>query len=368
MRAPVEADHPPPANQIEGAPHPREAQAVFGQARAERSFLNAWSSGRLHHGWLLCGPRGVGKATAAYRMAKALLIHGDRAPATLEAPADHPVARRVAAGSEPRLKTVARAWDKEKKRHRTGITVDVVRELNGFFHLSAADGGWRVAIVDPADDLNTSAENALLKMLEEPPPRAVLLLVAHAPGRLLPTIRSRCRTLEFGPLDAGDVARALTAAGAEVGDAGTLAILSAGSPGEAILLDRNDGAALYARLARLLGGAPGMDRRLLIEIADACAGRGAAGRFEMTLALTETLLQRLARAGTGLATVEATAGESRLAARLCPSVAAARIWAEAAAMAGERGRTARAVNLDPAGAILDIWLRIDEVAARVAER
>ncbi|MFN3614329.1 MAG: DNA polymerase III subunit delta' [Rubrimonas sp.] len=356
----------PEADRAPGAPHPREAFALFGQQAAEAAFLDAWGGGRLHHAWLLRGPRGVGKATLAYRIARTLLIHGDAAPDRLDADPDHPVSRRILAQSEPRLLTLRRPADAKTGRLKRDLTVDEVRRLTPFFGLSAADGGWRAVVIDAADDMNASAANALLKTLEEPPPRAVLLLVAHAPGSLPPTIRSRCRTLDLRPLAADDMASALAAAGADPGaDAGTLAALSGGSPGAAMRLAHGGGAALYARLARLLGGAPGIDRSLLLEVADACAGRGdAESRFALTCELTVALLHRLARNGAGAAQPEATLGEARLAQRLWPHPARARLWAAAASDAATRAARARAVNLDPAGAILDMWLAIDAVAAR----
>jgi DNA polymerase-3 subunit delta' len=364
--APEPEDIPRP-DQVEGAPHPSAAGRLFGQKTAEDAFLNAWAAGRLHHAWLLSGPRGVGKATAAYRMARALLIHGDAAPDTLDCDPDHLVSRRIAARSEPRLRTITRPWDREKKRLRTEITVDVVRELKDFLHLSAADGGWRAAIVDAADEMNVSAANALLKILEEPPAKVALFLIAHAPGRLLPTIRSRCRVLDFRPLEPPDLAQALDATGVEA-RLGAAAALAGGSPGEALRIAAADGAAAYGRLARLLGGAPGIDRKLLLDVAESCGGRDAAPRFEATLRLSELLLQRLARAGAGAAQPEAVVGETHLAVRLCPGAAAARLWAEAAATVAAKGRRALSVNLDPVQTILDIWLEIDEVAARASGR
>ncbi|SDZ73582.1 DNA polymerase III subunit delta' [Rubrimonas cliftonensis] len=359
----ADAAQEPAPDQVEGAPHPRETAGLHGQEAAERAFLAAWAGGRLHHAWLLRGPRGVGKATLAYRLARALLVHGDAAPETLDIDPQRPVARRVAAGSEPRLKTLRRSADKSGKL-RTQLTVDVVRDARAFFGLTAADGGWRVAIVDPADEMNPSAANALLKILEEPPQRAMLLLVSHAPGRLLPTIRSRCRTLDLGPLDGEAFAKALAEAGAAEAAPPALGVLAGGSPGEALRLAAEDGPALYARLARLMAGAPGLDRAALIALADAAAGRAAAARYAMTLELTGTLLRRLARAGALGHGPEAAPGEAALAARLAPDAARARLWAEMAAETAAKADRARLVNLDPAGVILDIWLAIDAAAGR----
>ena len=191
-------------DRLPGAPHPRETAVLYGQAAAEAAFLEAAATGRLHHAWAITGPRGVGKATLAWRIARHL-IAGEAGP-TLDMAPDHPVFRQVAALAAPQLFLCRRPWDDKAERLRTAITVDEVRALKAFFQLSAADGGWRVAIVDAADELNGAAANALLKILEEPPANAVLLLVCHRPAALLPTLRSRCRELRCRPLDAAALA------------------------------------------------------------------------------------------------------------------------------------------------------------------
>ncbi|MBM3606380.1 MAG: DNA polymerase III subunit delta', partial [Alphaproteobacteria bacterium] len=185
-------------DRVPGAPHPRHAARVIGQDSAIAAFVEAARGGRLHHAWLLTGPRGVGKATLAWTIARWLLAGADSAD--LFADRDSPEARRIAALSEPRLQLIRRPWDDKTGRLRTEITVDEIRRLLSFFHLSAAEGGRRVAIIDAADDMNIAAANALLKALEEPPTDALILLVAHQPAGLLPTIRSRCRTLRLAPL------------------------------------------------------------------------------------------------------------------------------------------------------------------------
>ena len=202
------------------APEPRANPLLVGHAAHEAVLLDALRSGRMHHAWLIAGPAGIGKATLAFRFARRLLAGMPGPGETLALDPAHPVFRRVAAGSHADLLTVERAYDEKRKRTRTQIAVDDVREINGFMRLTPAEGGWRVVVVDGAEDMNQNAANALLKVLEEPPPRAVLLLVCAAPGRLLPTIRSRCRRLRLSPLGEADMDRLLAALSARHGDGG----------------------------------------------------------------------------------------------------------------------------------------------------
>lgn len=366
-------DSLPEADRREGAPHPRHGARLHGHAAAEATFLAAVTSGRLPHAWLITGPAGIGKASFAWRAARFLLtapppgdggLLGDAAPpATLDSPADHPVAARLAALSEPGLCLLRRPWDDKTKRLKTQLTVDEVRQLKSFFAMSAGGNGRRVVIVDSADELNPSAANALLKELEEPPKDAVLFLISHRPSGLLPTIRSRCRTLRLSPLAPEDLARALADAGHPPdGDAGALTELAQGSVGAAIGLMQNDGLALYADLIALLESLPRMDRGRALRLSDATAGK-ATDRFDLTLTLLDTALTRLARTGaTGLTPPEITRGEAAILARLSPDAHAARAWADLAATLTAKARRGRAVNLDPASLVFDMFLDIDRMA------
>src|SRR5215218_4542024 len=191
---------------------------LFGHAEAEQTLLDAYRGGRIPHAWLIGGETGIGKATLAYRMARFVLAYPDPAmPAvqkaqSLAVPADHPTARRIAGQAHSDLLVLERVINEKTGKLFTVTRVEDVRRTVPFFGSTAGEGGWRIAIVDPLEDLNRAGENALLKVLEEPPARSLLLLVSHAPGRVLPTIRSRCRTLILRALTTEDVARAAASA------------------------------------------------------------------------------------------------------------------------------------------------------------
>ncbi|MBP1806364.1 DNA polymerase III subunit delta' [Rubellimicrobium aerolatum] len=362
-RAPASDAPAPEPDRRDGAPHPRESTALFGHAAAEQDILAAIASGKLHSGWLLSGPEGIGKATLAYRMA-ATLLAGDPSPATLGLPPDHPDARLLRSGAHPRLFVLRRGLD-DRGNLRSVISVDEARRLRDFFGLSAADGGRRVVIVDAADELNPNAANAILKLLEEPPPRATLLLVAHQPARLLPTIRSRCRTLRLSPLKPSDLARALDAIGLATASPDRLAELASGSVGRAVTLEAGGGLDLYADLVALLATLPRLDRPRAIRLAESASARSE-GRLDLLLDLLDLLLTRLARAGLQGPPPEAAPGESALLARLAPHDLAARAWADRQATASARARRGQAVNLDPAALLLDMLLQIEQTARTAA--
>ncbi|AUH34097.1 DNA polymerase III subunit delta' [Paracoccus tegillarcae] len=347
-------DDIPEPDRVPGAPHPRMAPRVIGQPSAIADFIQAARSQRLHHGWLLTGPRGVGKATTAWAIARWLLTGSDADDLT--APMDAPEARRLAALSESNLMLIRRPWDDKTKHLRAEITVDEVRKLLSFFHMSATEGGRRIAIIDAADEMNPAAANALLKVLEEPPQDALILMVAHQPARLLPTIRSRCRELRLTPLSPDNMAGVLDSLGSEA-DAEKLAALAGGSVGEALRLSGQDGLARYQDLVDLMATLPAMDRQMALKLAERAAGRANADGdpFDLLITLLDRLLTRLARAGLmGAPLPQAAEGEGKLMARLSPDDRAARDWAGAQAELSARARAGRAVNLDPAALVMDM--------------
>ena len=249
-------------------------------AEAEQTLLGAYRSGRIPHAWLIGGPRGIGKATLAYRMARFVLAHPDpdartvKSARTLAVDADHGVARRVAAQAQPDLLVLERTVG-DKGKLRQDIAVDDVRRSVAFFGSTAGEGGWRIAIVDSVDELNAAGANALLKVLEEPPARTLLLLISHAPGLVLPTIRSRCRSLNLRPLASADVARAVAAAlgrDANETEVTEAAGLAEGSVGRAVTMLDGPALALRQRLIQMLDGLPDTDPMALHALGDAIAG------------------------------------------------------------------------------------------------
>ncbi len=280
------------------APAPRENPLLFGHATAQAQWLDAMRGGRMHHAWLITGPPGVGKATLAFHFARRLLAGPGE---TLAVDPGSPLFRRVATGSHADLLTVEREWDEKRARLRGEIVVDDVRAVSAFLRLTPAEGGWRAVVIDGAEHLNRNAANAVLKVLEEPPPRAVLLLTCAAPGRLLPTIRSRCRRLPLQPLAAAEMEAALAEylPGRPPGERGRLAELAAGSPGRALLLAEEKGLQLAALAAEVLDGVPALSKLRAITIADQLGGR-AEDRFTpfMTL-LRDGLSDAVRRAARG---------------------------------------------------------------------
>ena len=343
---------------------PAHTPVLLGHDEAVAAIRAAIDAGKLAHGWLVGGPRGIGKATLAYHMARCLLAPPGKRGAGLHIDPESPTFHRVAAGGHGDLRVLTLAYDERRKRMRQEIVVDQVRELQHFFAMTSAEGGWRVAIVDPADDLNQNAANALLKILEEPPQRSALILVSHAPDRLLPTIRSRCRRLNLRPLDDATVARLVAERGQDVGadEARALARLADGSPGLALELAGAGGVALYAELIGLMSKLPKVDYAKAHALADKLARPTAAADYRLWTALVPLWLTRLVRAGVeGRAPDEAAAGEAALARRL----AAGNLdrWVDVWEKINHLVSRADAVNLDRKQAVLAIFMALEQAAA-----
>jgi DNA polymerase-3 subunit delta' len=272
---------------------------IVGQDRAVEQFASAWATRKLHHAWLLTGPKGVGKATFAHAAARRVLADAGGPPFTLpgvETPLEHPIVKLIEAGSHPDMRWLERLPKERGDGLARNISVDQIRSLGELFDLSPALSDWRVAVIDTVDELEASGANALLKMLEEPPANCLFLLVSHAPGRLLPTIRSRCRRLDFQPLDDDAMTSVLSAQAPSLKDADRQRIISMslGSAGRALAFAELELARLEdTALAILRQGDPTNARRS--ELAVELGKKAAAERYAAFLELAPSLIAREAR-------------------------------------------------------------------------
>jgi len=354
--------------------HPRDTSQLYGHSAGEGMLFDAFMSGRLHHAWLLTGPSGIGKATLAYRMAKFLLAYPD--PKTAEAMGrtdlstsdDMPAVRQILAQAHPDLLVLRRPVDEKTKKAKTVIPVDVVRKTVGFFGKSAGAGGWRICLVDSADEMNQNAANALLKVLEEPPARSIFLLVSHQPGRLLPTIRSRCRQLPLAALGSADLGHVLTDNNVTMsaGDVSAIETLAEGSAGRALTIADGGGLDLYRELVALLCQMPRFDVAALHTLADKAARRGAEQTFQMLIDLLRDWIARLVRVGaTGAPNSDIVPGEGAAQIRLTTGVSLDR-WVEVWEKIGELAGRAETLNMDRKLVILNAFSMFEAAASRAS--
>jgi DNA polymerase-3 subunit delta' len=372
-RAPLPQDEEvlPEADRLEGFPHPRETATLFGHEDAERALAQGFAGGRMHHAWLVAGPLGIGKATLSYRLARHVLARPEERDAsgqTLDVSAQTAAARQMRAMAHPGLLVLRRPYDMRAKRFAASIPVDEVRRLKGFLGLTAGEGAWRVVIVDAADELNVNAANALLKSLEEPPLRALFLLVASEPTRLLPTIRSRCRRLDLAPLASEALRKAveaaLAAAGGDMLDAKSwplLERLSEGSVRRALQLAGSGGLDLYERIEGLLAALPRVDWAALHALADQLSLAASEQRFEAFWDLLLDLLARLVR----VRAVGGSGPDAELAQRLIGEGRLAD-WAGLWEDLGRERADAALLNLDKRALILGTFAKLEAITRRAA--
>jgi len=359
-------------------PPPARVNPDFvGHAECEQGLYDAFHSNRLAHAWLISGPKGVGKATLAYRFARYVLSQGVEAdaPASMglfgdEAPDPEPgslwtdpnssVFRRIASGGHADLMCIERGLNKQGKP-RTEIVIEDVRGIGGFLSLTAAEGGWRVVVIDCADDMNRNAANAVLKVLEEPPARALLLLISHNSGRLLPTIRSRCRKLVVPGLSEPDMIdlleRYVPGLGRE--DRDELARLSEGSIGRAVDLAGAGGLNLYHDVLSLLGTYPKLDIPLLHKLAGNWSKAGADDTFTTMSDILLGILSRFIRAqGSGQGGAMLPPSERALYGTLNSATGLDRwleVWEKITDLLGRTD----VINLDRKQVVLNVFLEID---------
>ena len=353
---------------------PRRQSDFVGQAEAEAEFLAAYNGGRLPHAWLIAGPRGVGKATLAFRIARFVLAQGSDSqadagpslfgdplpksvPTSLQIAPDHPIFRRVASGGHSDLRVYERTVNAKTGRLHRDISVDEIRDVRSFLSLTPAEGAWRVVIVDSADDMNPSSANALLKILEEPPARALLLVVTHEPGRLLPTIRSRCRRLWLGPLDDASMRTLLADRAPQLSpDDVALALqLGEGSIGRALQLADEGGIELFREVRDLIGKLPRLDLAELHRLGDKAVRDNTGDTLKSLGEMIDWLVLRLTRSA---ARIEQGAGAG------LPQQSAAsldrwiEVWDKTRRLFGE----AEGLNLDRKQVVLETFLAMEEAA------
>jgi DNA polymerase-3 subunit delta' len=319
---------------------------IVGQDRAVEQFASAWASRKLHHAWLLAGPKGVGKASFAHAASRRILAEAAGAPFELpgiETDDEHPIVRLVDAGSHPDMRRLERLLNEKAGNLNRNIKVEQVRELGEFLSLSAALSPWRVVVIDTLDELESSGANALLKILEEPPPNTLFFLVSHAPGRLLPTIRSRCRRLDFHKLDDDAMTSILEreAEGTSAAERQRIVSMSFGSAGRALAFAELGLAKLEdAAVAILRQGDPTNSRRT--ELATELGKKAAADRYAAFLDLAPSLIAREAR------NLEGAPRERAL---------------DAYAKARELAAMAPRVSLDPAATVFQLGGILAEVTS-----
>jgi DNA polymerase III subunit delta' len=359
------------------APPPRANPELLGHEAAENALRRLFRSGRMPHAVLLSGPRGIGKATLAYRFARFVLMHGATEIAGglpvdcgggLGVPAGCGVFRRVASGGHADLLAVERAYDPRRRRMRGEIVVEETREIAAFLRLTAAEGGWRVVVVDGAEEMNRSAANSLLKILEEPPRRALLLLVTHSPGRLLPTIRSRCRRLQMTPLPPAIVSRLLEIyrPGLPPAQSAALIALANGSIGRALELAEADGIALYKEMLALLAREQGADPAALHRLADRLARSESDSAYRAVEELLSHVLGEIALRAAGHPSGRQPCPEAEQVLRRLGAAAPAARWAwlcERVAAPFPRGD---ALNLDRKQTILGAFFAIERLARQIS--
>lgn len=311
--------------------------ALVGHDAAAGALMAAIRSGRLHHAWLLAGPEGVGKGEFARAAALRLLAEtpggGEDLPG-LDVPEGHQAAALFRAGSHPDFMLLDRQPRPKGEELARSIGIDQVRGLQRLFATAASFSRHRVVVIDAVDDLERAAANALLKSLEEPPAGAVFLLVSHAPGRLLPTIRSRCRLLRFQPLDDAAMAQALHAAlpDAAAAEVAALVRVGEGAPGRALRFAGLDAGGLDAAMDALVAqGDPTNARRA--RLARELSGRSTQPRYELFLERVPARIAAEAKGRRGQALAEALA-----------------LWEKARALAGSAVR----LSLDPQTTVFEL--------------
>lgn len=371
-------DNLPESDRLDGCPHPRETPILFGHNKAQADFLKTANNKKLHHAWLLSGPKGIGKATLAWKIARYILAldydktkdEKSNSPKTFEINNDNPIFKKTLALTEPKLQLLRRTWDQKTEKFKQSITIDEVRAIKQFLHLSSTDGGQRVVIIDSADDLQISGANALLKILEEPPIKTTILLISHNPTTLLQTIKSRCRKLNLKPLISEDLEKGLIQAiGSNNEITNSVYELSEGSIGNAYSLLNNEGFEIYEDICSLFLTAPDMDRSKILKISSKAIRKNSDFYFDTLISMLSRFVRRLALTGANeLPKIEISQNEFQILNRLSPNLTAAKLWSETSQGILKNARAAKHVNLESSSIILDIFLKFNNIARKIDQQ
>ena len=368
-------DETPESDKTDGCPHPRKTLNLFGHKKAQTEILDALKNEKIHHAWLVCGSKGIGKATLVWKMARTLLTmdplatisNHSNSPTNLNVAIEHPIYKRTLALTEPKLHLLRRNWDPKTERFRQSITIEDIRALKGFFNLSSTDDGRRVVIIDSADDLQTAGANALLKVLEEPPAKTTILIVSHNPSRLLPTIKSRCRILNLKPLGYKDLQQGIAQVlemDNKIND--SISELANGSIGNAMHLLNNRGIETYESLCQLFGLSPSFDRPKAIELTSELTRKNSEQNFDILISMLNIFINRLALTGAGAPPqVEVVQSEFNILNKLSPNLSSAKIWSELGQNILNNAIKAKTVNLEPSSVILDLFLKFDNIISKI---
>lgn len=359
----------PAIDQLGTYPHPKETDRLIGQEEAEQALLSNFTSDRFHHAWLITGAKGIGKATLAYRATKFILA-GQGAgglfgpPTSLDVEGGEADLALIRAGAHPGLAVLTRQYDTKGKKFFSVIRVDDVRALAGFFRLTVSDGGWRVVVIDSVDDMNPSAANAILKILEEPPEKTVFFLISHAPGGLLPTIRSRCRQLALTPLNDDAMRQTLAPHIAPLTEeqTGQLLSLAEGSPGKALQILDAGGLDIYAALLQIFSGFPKLDPEKTHGLADAVGRKDGEEMYRLICEMYPWWLSHIVRTGaSGEAGQNSLPGETEVINRLLdahPLSSWVDLWEKSIQLIAR----AESINLDRKQVVLNLFLNVERMS------
>ncbi len=363
----------PRSDCIENCAHPRSAVDLIGHESAQKHLFEAYISGKMPHAWIISGEAGIGKATLAYRLARFIFKYPDIAKINMAAPDlhvddDDPVFRRVNAQAHADLLVLRRGFNDKRKKLFTEIRAEDVRRTGRFFSQSSSEGGWRICILDTADEMNLTAANALLKILEEPPRQALFLILSNAPHRLLPTIRSRCCKLALAPLAEEQVRQVFEK---HIGDAqrpadddmAVLTRLSQGSPGRAIKLALSEGAAAYRNIHGIMSDLPRLDLAGAHSLATELAGAQRATQFNIFFDLLQDRIHAMVRGGLDMPQAEIIGGEGAVIQRLATPASLAH-WSALWEKVNLSLARARALNLDRKQLVLETLFSLQETARK----